>query len=284
MPLLLKPAKKPFLSAREWEKDKEIKQDSTIICGILYEKTESFRDGASLAPDVIRGFSHSLESFSIIQEKDLENIELLDVGNLDVRDLEPVDMTNEVENFVESLKCRFLLLFGGEHTITLGAVKGMIKRFPDLYLVSLDSHPDFRQSYEGRELCHATVMRRIADIIGLERMVFLGLRTATPEEWRELKKSLLLSPSPAPLPSRLKGKPIYLSIDIDVLDPSCAPGTGNPEPGGWTFKELLDFIFSLKGYNIVGMDIVEVSPPLDPSGITAVSSAKIAREAILLFS
>ncbi|MBC7329879.1 agmatinase [bacterium] len=282
--MLLKPAKKPFLSSKEWEKGKEINQDSTLICGIPYEKTESFRAGASLAPDAIRDFSHSLESFSIILEKDLEEIQLLDMGNLEVTDLEPSDMTNEVENFVESHNCKFLLLLGGEHTITLGAIKGLIKRFPDLHFVSLDSHPDFRQSYEGRELCHATVMKRIADIIGLERMVFLGLRTATPQEWKELKKALLLSPSPAPLPSYLKGKPIYLSIDIDVLDPSCAPGTGNPEPGGWSFKELLDFVLSLRGYNIVGMDIVEVSPPLDPSGITAVSSAKIAREAILLFS
>jgi agmatinase len=284
MPLLLKPAKKPFLSAKRWEERSKAKGDYNLICGIPYEKTESFRDGASLAPEVIRDFSHSLESFSIIQEKDLEEIPLFDMGNLDVSHLEPGDMTKEVENFVESYACKFLLLLGGEHTITLGAIKGMIKRFPDLHLLCLDSHPDFRHSYEGREICHATVMRCISDIIGLERMVFLGLRTATPQEWRELKKALLLSPSPAPLPSRLKGKPIYLSIDIDVLDPSCAPGTGNPEPGGWTFKELLDFIFSLKGHNIIGMDIVEVSPPLDLSGITAISSAKIAREALLLFS
>ena len=281
--MLLKEAKKPFLSAKRWEGQSQAKRDYNLICGIPYEKTESFRAGASIAPEVIRDFSHSLESFSIIQEKSLEEIPLFDVGNLDVSNLEPADMTKEVENFIASYTCKFLLLLGGEHTITLGAIKGMRKRFPNLHLVCLDSHPDFRDSYEGKEICHATVMRRIADIIGIERMIFLGLRTATPPEWVELRKALLLSPSPIPLPSHLRGKPIFLSIDIDVLDPSCAPGTGNPEPGGWSFKQLLDFIFSLKGHSIVGMDIVEVSPPLDPSGITAVSAAKIAREALLLF-
>jgi len=172
---------------------------------------------------------------------------------------------------------------GGEHTITLGVIKALKRRFPELYLVSLDAHPDFRSSYEGLSVGHATVMKRIAEIIGKERLIFLGLRTATPEEWEELKGCYLVAFDPLPLPPELKDKPLYISLDIDVLDPSCAPGTGNPEPGGWSFKELMNFLLSLKGYNVVGMDIVEVSPPLDPSGITLATAAKILREAILLF-
>ncbi|MGC9004798.1 MAG: agmatinase [bacterium] len=278
----LKPAKKPFLAAKI-PKENFSAVRGKLICGVPYEKTESFRGGSSLAPQSIREFSHSIESFSVLQEKDLEDISLFDLGDLDVSHLEPEGMVEEVADFVRAYSTHFSLFLGGEHTISLGAVMGLIERFPDLYLVTLDAHPDFRSSYEGKELCHATVMKQISKLIGIEKMVFLGLRTATLDEWIELKNAFLLSPNPLPLPPHLKEKPIYLSIDIDVLDPSCAPGTGNPEPGGWAFKELMDFLFSLRGYNVVGMDIVEVSPPLDPSGITAIAAAIIAREALLLF-
>ncbi len=279
----LKPAKIPFISARKWEEREANIGDCKIICGIPYEKTESFRGGAGLAPSIIREFSHSLESYSIISGRDLGDINIFDVGDLDVSHLQPEEMVREVEALVGSFPFAFPILFGGEHTITLGAIRALAKRFSPLYVISLDAHPDFRSSYEGKTICHATVMKRVSEIVGKERLLFLGLRTATSEEWQELKSCYIVSPQPITFPSELKDKPLYISLDIDVLDPSCAPGTGNPEPGGWSFEELLSFLLSLKGYNVVGLDIAEVSPPLDPSGITSVSAAKIARETLLLF-
>lgn len=281
--MLLKPTSIPFIAARKWGELNSEAAACKVICGVPYEKTESFRGGSGLAPSAIREFSHSLESYSIISGKDLEDINLFDVGDLNVSHLEPEEMVKEVGTFLQSFPFAFPLLLGGEHTITLGAVMSLVKRFPQLYVLSLDAHPDFRSLYEGKAVCHATVMRRIGEIVGDERLLFLGLRTATAEEWKQLKSCALVSSEPVALSSDLKAKPLYLSLDIDVLDPSCAPGTGNPEPGGWSFRELMDFLLSLKDYNIVGMDIVEVSPPLDDSGITNVTTAKIARESLLLF-
>lgn len=279
--MLLKPARISFISARKEANPRG--GEYKVICGVPYEKTESFRGGSGLAPSAIREFSHSLESYSIVLGKDLEDANVLDIGDLEVSHLEPEEMVKGVEDLLQSLLPAFPFLLGGEHTITLGAVKALVRQFPHLHLVSLDAHPDFRSSYEGREICHATVMKRVAELIGRERLIFLGLRTATPEEWKELKSCLLLSPNPLVLPPALKDIPLYISLDIDVLDPSCAPGTGNPEPGGWSFNELMEFLLSLRDYKVVGMDIVEVSPPLDPSGITLVTAAKLAREALLLF-
>lgn len=281
--MLLKPAEVPFLSAKKLTGEEPLPPNCKVLCGVPYEKTESFRDGSGLAPTAIREFSYSMESYSIITYKDLENINFYDLGDLDVSHLQPEEMVNEVESLLHSLPYVFPFLLGGEHTITLGAVRALIKRYPQLFVVSLDAHPDFRPSYEGQFLSHATVMKRISELVGKERLLFLGLRTSTPEEWEELKDCYLVSSDPVALPQELRNNPLYISLDIDVLDPSCAPGTGNPEPGGWSFKELMNFLLSLQGYNVVGMDIVEVSPPLDSSGITIASAVKLVREALLLF-
>ncbi|MBC7327274.1 agmatinase [bacterium] len=281
--MLFKPVELSFISARRWSGEKNFQRDYKFICGVPYERTESFRGGASLAPSEIREFSHSLESYSIILGKDLEEIKLFDIGDLDVSELEPEDMIWEVEEAISSLLPAFPLVLGGEHTISLGVIRALANHYPELYVISLDAHPDFRSFYEGRKLSHATVLKRISEVVGKKNIFLLGIRTSTPEEWEELKGLNKVSPEPIDLPLSLRDKPIYLSLDIDVLDPSCAPGTGNPEPGGWSFKELQDFLLSLRGFKVVGMDIVEVSPPLDPSGITIVAAAKIAREALLLF-
>lgn len=281
--MLLKPAKVPFLSARKLSGEEPFPSNCKVLCGVPYEKTESFRDGSGLAPTAIREFSYSMESYSIITNKDLESINLLDLGDLDVSHLQPEEMVAVVESFIHNLPPVFPLLLGGEHTITLGAVRALIKLHPKLYVISLDAHPDFRSSYEGLSVSHATVMKRVSEVVGKERLVFLGLRTATAEEWEELKDCYLVSSDPVVLPQELRNQPLYITLDIDVLDPSCAPATGNPEPGGWSFKELINFLLSLKGSNVVGMDIVEVSPPLDHSGITIAVAVKIIREALLLF-
>jgi agmatinase len=177
-------------------------------------------------------------------------------------------------------------ILGGEHTITLGAVQALVARYHDLAVIQWDAHTDLRATYEGREIGHATVMRRILD--GGVPLVQLGIRAGTREEFALAReRSLYLSRGaslPDPLLEALRPKSLYLSVDIDVLDPSVAPGTGNPEPDGASYAELLEGLRSLSGHRIAGMDLVEVAPPWDPGGRTSVIAATLVREMLLLFA
>ncbi len=274
-----RPPQIPFLSAKPFSGE-----GKRILLGLPYEETETFRRGSSSAPSYIREFSHSLESYSLISGRDLEDLQFEDWGDLPLQGLEPEKMVEAVENFlIDNIVPGFHIFIGGEHTVTLGIVKAFAKLFPSLVVVSLDAHPDLRHSYEGKEISHATVMRRILEVVGEKNLILLGYRTATPQELPLINNLALSSPSPLPLPPRFKQSPLYISLDIDVLDPACAPGTGNPEPGGWSFRDLFFFLQSLKDYNVVGMDIVEVAPPFDSAGITSVSAGKIIREAFLFW-
>jgi agmatinase len=162
----------------------------------------------------------------------------------------------------------------------------VLRRYPALQVVHIDAHADLRDEYEGRRLSHATVMRRVADEIGLDRIAQYGVRSGTREELDVARKclysgqDLLLT---RPVRDRIHTRPVYVSIDIDVLDPSCAPGTGCPEPGGPSFSELLSFLHSLRDLNVVAVDITEVLPAADVNDITSIAAAKLAREAALAF-
>ena len=179
------------------------------------------------------------------------------------------------------------LLIGGEHTATLGAVRGALRHYPDLYVIQLDAHLDLRDTYDGVTLSHATVMRRVIEAIGGERLVQLGIRSGVREEFEVASRCLASSPWLTLTPDarlQISEHPIYLTIDIDVLDPAGAPGTGCPEPGGPSFAELLSFIYSLKGLNVIAADVTEVLPSSDVNDVTSVAAAKLLREIALLFA
>lgn len=258
---------------------------AVAIAGVPYETTSTFRAGSGQGPAAIRWASQSIETYSPVLQRDLERVAIADFGDLDVMGLTPEQMVDAVGTYVTGLAAAALpLLLGGEHTISLGAVRALGPRYPGLAVVQLDAHTDLRDEYEGRRISHATVMRRILDVIEAGALVQAGIRAGTREEFdaaRGLRHSGPRMDIPAPVWSWLEQRPVYVSIDIDALDPSEAPGTGNPEPDGITAGDLLAFVRRLGQLTVVGLDVVEVSPPYDPSGRTAVLAATIVREAIL---
>lgn len=260
-------------------------QPAAVLIGVPYDATATFRRGCALAPAAIRWASQSIETYSPILMRDLEDLRYADRGDLDVGHANPEEMVETVRAAVAGIGAGVLpVLLGGEHTITLGAVRALRDRHPDLAVLQLDAHTDLREEYEGRRLSHATVMRRVADLVPPERIVALGLRAGTRQEFAFLERYRAWSPRlsvTSDVWTWLRPRPIYVTLDIDVLDPSDAPGTGNPEPEGANAGDLLRFIRLLGDLPVVGVDLVEVSPPFDPSGRTGVLAAMVIREILL---
>jgi len=250
------------------------------LIGVPYDATSSFRRGSRWGPAAIRSASDSIETYNPLLDRDLEQVPFVDGGDLEVQGLEPERMVRVVQRH---LGPGMPLLLGGEHTITLGAVQALVSRHHDLVVIQWDAHADLRTECGGQSVCHATVMRRLLDR-GCP-LIQLGIRAGTREEFAIGRtRSLYFSRGvllPDPLLDTLSNRPVYLSVDIDVLDPSVAPGTGNPEPDGVSYAELLTALRSLTGHRVVGMDLVEVAPPWDPGGQTAVVAASLVRDLLL---
>ena len=254
-----------------------------ILCGAPYDATASFRGGSRFAPEAIRWASDSIETYSPLLDRDLEAVPFTDAGDLPVEGLEPAAMVKVLRRLtVPGLP----FVLGGEHTITLGAVQALTPRYPDLVVLHWDAHTDLRDEFEGERICHATVMRRLLD--GGCPLVQLGIRAGTREEFEMARRrSLHLSRDvlpPPPLRDSLAGRPLYLSVDVDVLDPAVVPGTGNPEPDGSRYADLVAALRTLTSHRVVGLDLVELSPPCDPGGASAIVAASLVREMILLFA
>lgn len=257
---------------------------AVTILGVPYDATSTFRAGSRLGPATIRWASQSIETFSPVLQRDLEDVAVTDLGDIAVEGLSPETMHDAVADRVQRVGSSLPLLLGGEHSVTLGAVHAIRQRHPHLAVVQLDAHTDLRDDYEGRRLSHATVMRRIMDTVGPDSIVQLGVRAGTREEFavaRQLHHAAPRLEIAQRVWAWLERQPVYVTIDIDVLDPAEAPGTGNPEPEGASAHDLLRLVRRLGLLQVVGLDIVEVSPPFDPSGRTAVLAATIVREAIL---
>jgi agmatinase len=177
---------------------------------------------------------------------------------------------------------------GGEHTIALAVGRAVKERYADAVIISLDAHLDLADELDGRKVAHGTWACRLGEELGgFGDFVMLGMRSGTRDEWDRSKFCLWQSPDvmlPDELRAKLADRPIYLSVDIDVLDPSAAPGTGTPEPPGISSANLFSFLYSLEGLNVVAMDVNEILPEVDPAGITAITGAKLIREAAILLA
>lgn len=254
-----------------------------ILRGAPYDATASFRGGSRFAPEAIRWASDSIETYSPLLDRDLEAVPFTDAGDLPVEGLEPAAMVKALRRqTVPGLP----FVLGGEHTVTLGAVQALTPRYPDLVVLQWDAHADLRDEFAGERICHATVMRRLLD--GGCPLVQLGIRAGTREEFeigrrRSLHISRDVLPPPA-LRDALAGRSLYLSVDVDVLDPAVVPGTGNPEPDGSRYADLVAALRTLTSHRVVGLDLVELSPPCDPGGTSAIVAASLVREMILLFA
>ena len=280
---MLRPSPHPFLSSRPGTPS----YGSSAIFGVPYDRTSSWRRGSALAPSRIRDASSSIESYSPDLDKDLSELDLVDMGDLDVSDLEPDEMIRRVEWVAKEIFMAgaFPVAIGGEHTITLGLLKAAKLFYPDLMVLHMDAHADMRDQYEGSVLNHTTVIRRVIEELGDRRTIHIGIRSGTREEFKlfeEKKIPIFRSPDSERILPLLGNAPIYITLDIDILDPSEAPGTGNPEPGGIGFSELIAFLYKLSGMKIIGADVVEVSPPYDVGDITSICAAKILREILLI--
>ena len=273
----------PFLAARS-----EGPAQAQIV-GLPFDPSASFRAGARFAPNAIREFSESIETYSPWQQRDLETLVLVDLGNLALEDplrLFP-DHLEALRGHCAALKTQaFTLFLGGEHTLTLGLLSPAEVADPDFFLLVLDAHLDLREAYQGSAYSHASWARRALEWLGPERMLIAGARSGTREEFALAEAQKLLVNTAEEALQRLHAleRPnlrLHLSLDIDVLDPGVAPGTGNPEPCGWRVEEVLQLLRGLRDLRVVSADLVEYSPPHDPGGVTGIVAAWLVREMLL---
>ncbi len=253
-----------------------------LLFGAPLDLTGSGLRGTAQGPIAIRQASHNIESYSPQLEGDLFEAGLADLGDVELDGLDLRTALAEIERTSAELLGRGVpIMLGGEHTATLAAFRAVRRAYPAAALLCLDAHLDMADELDGRTVAHGTWAARLGEEHGLEALTLLGVRSGGREEWRRARGCAWSSPDLA-MPKRVRqalaGRPIYLSVDIDVLDPSAAPGTGCPEPGGPGSKELLHFLHSLAGLNLVGLDVMEVLPAVDPAGITATVAAKVVRE------
>ncbi len=253
------------------------------IClfGAPFDSTTSYRPGSRFAPGAIREASFGLETFSPALAGDLEDCSFMDLGDLELPFGDPTPALALVEQCTEGLLSRGKIpfLLGGEHLVSLGAIRAMHRRYPDLMIIHLDAHADLREEYLGMKLSHATVMRRVLDLVGAENIRQLGVRSCTRQEHG---LAVDLESIPEQIALRAGARPCYLTCDLDILDPSVLPGTGTPEPGGCTFPELVKLLTSiLARQHVMGLDVVELAPQLDPTGVSAVVAAKVVRECLI---
>ena len=260
-----------------------------VIFGAPFDSTTSYRPGTRFASRTMRAESYGLETYSPYQDLDLEDARAFDGGDLELPfgDTErALDMIHTyAKNILEGGRLPFLI--GGEHLVSLPAIKAAAEKHSELAVIHFDAHTDLRDEYLGNHLSHATVIRRAWDILGDGRIHQFGIRSGERAEWEwaraghtNLHPFTFAGLSEAV--TALKERPVYLTIDLDVLDPSVFPGTGTPEAGGVTFVELLKAALSvIRGCNVVACDLVELSPPLDPSGTSTATALKLLREMIL---
>lgn len=267
-------------------------EDATsVIVGIPMDFTVSFRPGTRMGPSRIREVSDGIEEYSHHLDMDLTDFNYHDFGDV-VLPFGNVDLSLErIRLVTESLlkDDKFPIMLGGEHLVTYPILQAFREKYSDLAVIQFDAHADLRENYQGEENSHATVMRKACGLFGGENIYQLGIRSGTKDEFTYGRKNTNLYPDQiiAPINDIIKkiGKrPTYITLDIDVVDPAFAPGTGTPEPGGCTSSELLRVLNQLRLLNVVGFDLVEVSPILDVGDCTSLLAAKVIRESILGFT
>lgn len=245
-----------------------------VILGVPLERTTSWRGGQAQGPNAIRSASDSIEFFSHHFRKDLRDMGIADLGDLDpYRAFEEIlaEEEAEVEKILRDGKIPVVL--GGEHTVVVPAVRAA-RKFGPLQVLALDAHSDLRDEYLGLKLCHASALRRAGEVA--ENLVIVGARSFFGPDLDEPFFASLKD-----FPEKLRPDlPVWLSVDLDAFDPSLCPGVTNPEPGGLSWSEFIQILQKLQGFRVLGMDLVELAPIWDPSGVSAVCAAKILVESI----
>lgn len=260
-----------------------------VLYGAPFDSTTSYRPGARFGPAAMRHESYGLETYSPYQDKDLTDIKVFDSGDMELCFGSSESALKDIEARAETIlqDGKFPLLLGGEHLVTLGAVRAAACKYPAMHIIHFDAHADLRQDYLGAELSHACVLRRCHDILGDGRIHQFCIRSGDREEFTFAKTHTEMHKFDFSGLEALTAElcrtqvPVYLTIDLDCLDPSCFPGTGTPEAGGVTFRQLLNAILTVSKTNIIGADVNELAPMLDASGVSTAMACKVLRELLL---
>ncbi|AZU64635.1 agmatinase [Neobacillus mesonae] len=266
-------------------------ESQVVLYGMPMDWTVSYRPGSRFGPARIREVSIGLEEYSPYLDRELDEVKYFDAGDIPLPFGNPHKSLDLIEEFVKQVldADKFPFGMGGEHLVSWPVMRAVYKKYPDLAIIHMDAHTDLRENYEGEELSHSTPIRKIAELIGPSNVYSFGIRSGMKEEFEwakqngmHISKFEVLEPLKEILP-KLAGRPVYVTIDIDVLDPAHAPGTGTVDAGGITSKELLASIHEIarSEVNVVGADLVEVAPIYDVSEQTANTASKLIREMLL---
>ena len=269
--------------------DNEYKESSIVLFGAPFDGTTSYRPGARFASNAMRNESIGIETYSPYLDKDLEDYKIFDGGDLEFGFGNPAKVVAKIKEYISNIlkDNKIPAMIGGEHLVTLGAVQAAFEKYNDLHIIHFDAHADLRDKYLDESLSHATVMHRIWDIVGDNKIFQFGIRSGEKYEFEFAKNHTYMNKFDMKtlddIINKLKNKPVYITIDLDVLDSSVFPGTGTPEAGGITFKELVNAVMMFQNLeNIVAFDINELSPILDASGASTACACKILREMFLV--
>lgn len=275
--------KGPFLSKDFIGAVKDFNDANIVMLGMPYDGTVTNRPGTRFAPQSIRLESVGIETYSPVFNKDLEDCKFYDTGDLELpfgNAARALDIIEENTACIYS-KGKKILGIGGEHLVTLAEIKAVLKYYKNIAVIQFDAHTDLREEYLGETLTHSGVMKQIANIIGFENIAQIGIRSGEKEEFELMKKHSTLKFSHNEL-DKFRDKNIFITIDLDVLDPSVISGVGTPEAGGLSYNELLGWLKYLKDFNIIGVDVVELAPDIDATKNSTAAACKLIRECLML--
>jgi len=258
------------------------------LFGVCWDGTSSFKAGSRFAGFAVREASFGMEEFSFYQQRSLLDIKFADYGDLFLPPGQKARVLADIESAVKEIRAKgqFPIAFGGEHLVALPLILAAFEEHPDMALVHFDAHADLRPDLWGDTLTHATIIGRAADRIGYENLFQFGIRSGSIEEWQLAQQHQTIRPFSLEaideVLAKLGDRPIYITLDMDVLDPSLYPGTGTPEPGGIGWDLLIAGLKRFRGRKLVGMDCLELAPHYDATGVSAMTMAKTLREMIIL--
>jgi agmatinase len=267
--------------------DADFEDAKIVLIGAPFDSTTSYRPGTRFASSAIRKESFGLEIYSPYQDKELDTMAVCDAGDLDLPFGNPGRALAVIEEAATEILSagKLPFLIGGEHLVTLGIFRAVFDKYPDVHIVHFDAHTDLRDDYMGEKLSHATVIRRCHDLVGDHKIFQFGIRSGEKAEFEFANNHLIQEKFTADTIdsalASLAGKPVYLTVDLDVLDPSQLPGTGTPEAGGLTFEALRRSLMKVSGLDIVGLDVNELNPMLDPTGASTALACKLIRELLI---
>ena len=272
----------PFLDRNWMAQNPDYNTSDIVMLGLPFDGTVSYRSGSRFAPEQIRLASWGLEEYSPLFDKELSDVNFHDAGDLEFPLGNTYKTLEQIEKNVREIYKDGKKVFGigGEHLVTLPEVKAVSEFYKDFAVIHFDAHTDLREEYLGEEMSHSAVIRHISKFVNLKNIKQIGIRSGMKEEWDFMHENNTLCHKYSDI-DVLKGKPVFVTVDLDCLDTSIMPGTGTPEAGGMTFQELAGWFKYLKDFNIVGADVVELAPDYDASGASTAVATKVIRELLM---